>query len=140
MFGFRKKKVARKELDNYIVELSDEKVLISTKAPLWRLEYNSATSPYALFSAAWNDDETLSTVCLYLMTSVSMVTEAKYVLNTIKSAFEYAKSKEKAPKVSKAEDEAILRETEALHEQTQEAVEKHISATKKKATTKRKKK
>lgn len=129
MFGLKKKKATIKELDNYIIELSEEKVLIYTKMPLWRVEYTAQTTPYALFASMWDDEETLSVLCLFIQTNLSMVSDAEYVAEVMKKAMDHVASKSVAPKVSKSEDDAILREAQVLHEQTEEAVSKHIEAT-----------
>lgn len=129
MFRFRKKKTVIKELDNYIIELSDEKVSLYTKAPLWRVEYMSTTTPYALFSAMWDDDSTLEGICLFLQTNLSMVSNGKYVSEVLKIAMESIGETTKPTKVSKSEDEAILREVQVLHDQSEESVAKHIEAT-----------
>ena len=131
MFNFRRKKVARKEVDNYVIELSDEKVVISTKAKRWKVEYYSNTAPYAMFSAMWDDNEILETMCLYLHANLSLISDAKYVGSVLKTAMKTANAVQQAAKVSKAEDDEILRETQALMEQTEEAVDKHIAAQKK---------
>lgn len=138
MFNFRKKKNARKEIDNYVIELSKDKVIVRPKAAIWRLEYDSHTTPYVMISSLWDKDEILFVVCLYLQTYVSMVSDGEFVSKAITLAIDYVESKTVAPKVSKAEDEEILRETQVLQEQTVEAVEKHSEAVKK--NTKRKKK
>lgn len=138
MFNFGKKKITRKEVDNYIIELSKDKVTIRSKAAIWRLEYDSHTTPFVLISSLWDKDGILSVICLYLQTYVSMVSDGEFVSKAITSAIDYVNSKAVAPKVSKAEDEEILRETQVLQEQTVDAVEKHSEAVKK--NTKRKKK
>lgn len=130
MFNFRKKKPARQEIDNYIIELSEEKVVVTTKVKLWRVEYLSTTSPYMLFSMAWNDTATLAVICRYLHVNVELIVDGTYVVKTMKAADTYIRSKEVAPKVSKAEDDEILRETQAMMEQSQDAVDKHIAAQK----------
>lgn len=138
MFNFRKKKVARKEVENYVIELSDEKATISTKVKLWKVEYYSNTTPYAMFSAMWDDNEILETMCLYLHVNLSLISDAKHVGSVLKTAMKTANAVQQAAKVSKAEDDEILRETQALIEQTEDAVDKHIAAQKKNSKKKKK--
>lgn len=124
MFGFNK---TRKVFDNYIVEVTKKEVAIYTKRPAWKLTYPADTVPYALIVSLLDDTAMVEPLLLYLHTHVCSVADAKFVVRQMQSVA--AMLKEKAAPVSDEEDEVALREVQVLHDQTQEAVEKHIEAT-----------
>ena len=123
MFKSKKQKPKRTELDNYIIDLYDDKVVVSTRRALWSVTYSANTSPYYLIRGLVEQECTnaLENVATYLQVCASMVVVPGFVKNVISGIAEFIPEQ---PQVSEKDDEIALRETQVMTEQSEEALEK----------------
>lgn len=126
-------KKLKKHVGSFIVDVNDNQASISAKSGIWKVTYSNTSLPYyRLSDALTNKNENLETYCKALFVLDMMAASDDKITEAFLNAYvAYCEKKNKPTKVSDVEDEVILRETQVLLQQDEEAVKKHIEATEK---------
>lgn len=115
----------------FYVSVSDKMVRFRDLKNIWSMEFASNTRPYALvtYLIAADEIENLERLAFVLFTAN---TRAMCEPNFLKALSELETNiPAEVNETSKEENEEALREVQAMYEQTEEAVEKHIRASQK---------
>lgn len=124
-------KKLKKHVGSFVVEVDDNQASIAAKSGIWKVAYSNTSLPYyRLSDALQNKNENLETFCQAMFVLDMMAASDDKITESFLNAYvAYCENKVTSKPVSDAEDEVILRETQVMLQQDEEAVNKHIEAT-----------